>query len=208
MTESSAVENAVGGTRGFLPAVEGMRACAAIGVVITHAHIDHSGLLPRLVARGFSGPVYATPATIDLLGVMLPDSAHIHEMEFARAHDVEARHHGRGARFPNRGGPRGDPAAAPLYTVADAQRSLALLVPVAYDRLFEPKASIRFRFRDAGHILGSAIVEAWIDEDGAQHEVAVVRPGRVPDTDRDGKVTLAMDERVRCRPQPLRSSLT
>ncbi len=113
-------------------------------VVITHAHIDHSGLLPRLAARGFSGPVYATPATIDLLGVMLPDSAHIHEMEFARAHEVEPRHGRRGTRFPHRGGPRGDPVAAPLYTVADAQRSLSLLVPVAYDRLFEPKASIRF----------------------------------------------------------------
>ncbi|MDH5247136.1 MAG: MBL fold metallo-hydrolase, partial [Betaproteobacteria bacterium] len=118
-------------------------------VVITHAHIDHSGLLPRLAAHGYSGPVYATPATIDLLGVMLPDSAHIHEMEFARAHDVEPRHRPPRTRLPDRAGARGDPAAAPLYTVADAQRSLSLLVPVAYDRLFEPKASIRFRFRDA-----------------------------------------------------------
>jgi metallo-beta-lactamase family protein len=151
-------------------------------VVITHAHIDHSGLLPRLAARGFSGPVYATPATIDLLGVMLPDSAHIHEMEFARAQDVEPRHRGRGARFPNRSGPRGDPATAPLYTVADAQRSLSLLAPVAYDRLFEPKASIRLRFRDAGHILGSSIVELWADIEAGTRKLVfsgdLGQPGR------------------------------
>ena len=77
----------------------------------------------------------------------------------------------RGTRFPNRSGPRGDPAAAPLYTVADAQRSLSLLVPVAYDRLFEPKASIRFRFRDAGHILGSSIVELWADIEGGARKL-------------------------------------
>ena len=151
-------------------------------VVITHAHIDHSGLLPRLAARGFLGPVYATPATIDLLGVMLPDSAHIHEMEFARAREVAPRRFGRGARLPNRGGPRGEPAVAPLYTVADAQRSLSLLAPVAYDRLFAPKASIRFRFRDAGHILGSSIVELWADIEGGTRKLVfsgdLGQPGR------------------------------
>ena len=131
-------------------------------VVITHAHIDHSGLLPRLAARGFDGPVYATPATIDLLGAMLPDSAYIHEMEFARAHGVDPRHRGRQARVPNRSGPRDERVERPLYTVADAERSLSLLAPVVYDRVFEPKASIQFRFRDAGHILGSSILELWV----------------------------------------------
>ena len=110
-------------------------------VVITHAHIDHSGLLPRLAARGFNGPVYATPATIDLLGVMLPDSAYIHEMEFARAHGIDPRQRGRQARVPNRSGRRDERVDAPLYTVADAERSLTLLAPVAYDRTFDPKAS-------------------------------------------------------------------
>ena len=150
-------------------------------VVITHAHIDHSGLLPRLAARGFSGPVYATPATIDLLGVMLPDSAHIHEMEFARA-NVDPRHHGRGARVPDRGRPHGDRVEPPLYTVADAERSLRLLAPVAYDQVFEPKASIRFRFRDAGHILGSSIVELWADVDDGTRKLVfsgdLGQPGR------------------------------
>ena len=151
-------------------------------IIVTHAHIDHSGLLPRLAARGFNGPVYATPATIDLLGVMLPDSAHIHEMEFARAHDVDPRRRGRERRVPNRGGSRGDPVAAPLYTVADAERSLRLFAPVPYDQVFEPKASIRFRFRDAGHILGSAIVELWADVDGGTRKVVfsgdLGQPGR------------------------------
>ena len=151
-------------------------------VIITHAHIDHSGLLPLLAARGFNGPVYATPATIDLLGVMLPDSAHIHEMEFARAHDVDPRRRGRERRVPNRGGSRGDPVAAPLYTVADAERSLRLFAPVPYDQVFEPKASIRFRFRDAGHILGSAILELWADVDGGTRKVVfsgdLGQPGR------------------------------
>jgi len=151
-------------------------------IIVTHAHIDHSGLLPRLAARGFNGPVYATPATIDLLGVMLPDSAHIHEMEFARAHDVDPRRRGRERRVPNRGGSRGDPVAAPLYTVADAERSLRLFAPVPYDQVFEPKASIRFRFRDAGHILGSAILELWADVDGGTRKVVfsgdLGQPGR------------------------------
>ena len=151
-------------------------------VVVTHAHIDHSGLLPRLVERGFNGPIYATPATIDLLGVMLPDSAHIHEMEFARAHAVDPRHRGRETRVPNHGGPRGDRAVAPLYTVAAAERSLSLLAPVAYDRLFEPGGSIRFRFRNAGHILGSAIVELWAETDGGTRKLVfsgdLGQPGR------------------------------
>ena len=117
-------------------------------VILTHAHIDHSGLLPRLAARGFSGPVYATPATIDLLGVMLPDSAHIQEKD--------AQHRRRNARG------NGADDSVPLYTVDEAERSLRLLHAVPFDAFFEPAKAIRFRFRNAGHILGSAIAELWL----------------------------------------------
>jgi len=143
-------------------------------VVLTHAHIDHSGLLPRLAARGFGGPVYATPATIDLLGVMLPDSAHIQEMESERSRrpDERRRHRGDGI----------EPDTAPLYTVADAERSLDLLSPVPYDTVVTRGRSIRFRFREAGHILGSAIVEVWIDEQGVTRKLVfsgdLGQPGR------------------------------
>lgn len=148
-------------------------------VVVTHAHIDHSGLLPRLTARGFPGPVYATPATIDLLGVMLPDSAHIQEMEFARSHATNSRRRSGPLRERDDESRRDD---GPLYTVADAERSLRLLVPVAYDRTFARGASLRFRFRDAGHILGSAIVELWVDVDGVTRKLVfsgdLGQPGR------------------------------
>ena len=104
-------------------------------VLLTHAHIDHSGLLPRLVAQGFKGAIYATTATCDLLGVMLPDSGHLQEKEAQWS---------------------GEPA---LYGVAEAQASLRQLVAVDYDAEVRPHAAVRARFRDAGHILGSAILE-------------------------------------------------
>jgi len=104
-------------------------------VLLSHAHIDHSGLLPRLAAQGFAGPVYATGATCDLLGVMLPDSGHLQEREAERE------------------------GKAPLYTVADATRCLSRLVPVDYGVEHKPHPSVRCTFRDAGHILGSAILD-------------------------------------------------
>jgi metallo-beta-lactamase family protein len=107
-------------------------------VLLTHAHIDHSGLIPRLVAQGFTGAVYATPATCDLLGVMLPDSGHLQEREAERE------------------------GGAPLYTVRQAQASLAHLVPVEYGAETRPHGSVRCVLRDAGHILGSAIVEVRV----------------------------------------------
>jgi metallo-beta-lactamase family protein len=121
-------------------------------VLLTHAHIDHSGLLPRLVAEGFDGPIYATAATCDLLQVMLLDSAHIQEKEaewrkqskHRRAHDDK-----------------------PIYTARDAQRALQQLRVVAYGQEIHPHASLRCIYRDAGHILGSAIIEAWITD--AEH---------------------------------------
>ncbi|MGA7983684.1 MAG: MBL fold metallo-hydrolase [Burkholderiales bacterium] len=106
-------------------------------VLLSHAHIDHSGLIPRLAARGFRGAVYATRATCELLGVMLPDSGHLQERE---------------AQYDRRG-------RAPLYTAAEASASLRHLVPVEYGAVVRPHAQVSCVFRDAGHILGSAIVE-------------------------------------------------
>jgi metallo-beta-lactamase family protein len=156
-------------------------------VVVTHAHIDHSGLLPRLAAQGYAGPVYATPATIDLLGVMLPDSAHIQEKE---AEWLRERTRERGGARSNseRGGERQArrdgrvDATLPLYTVADAEAALGLLRAVDYGVVFEPAAGVRFRFRDAGHILGSAITEAWLQAGGGWRKLVfsgdLGQPGR------------------------------
>jgi metallo-beta-lactamase family protein len=106
-------------------------------VLLTHAHVDHSGLIPRLVAQGFRGAVYATQPTCDLLSVMLPDSGHLQERE---------------AKWSR---------AAPLYTQAEAQASLRHLVAVDYDAEVKPHQSLRCCFRDAGHILGSAMIELF-----------------------------------------------
>ncbi len=131
-------------------------------VILTHAHIDHSGLLPRLVALGFRGTVHATRATCDLLAVMLPDSAHIQEKE------AESENINRFRRDMERRGTCERPGVsrevAPLYTVAQAQASLKRLNPVDYDLEIAPHPKVRCTFRDAGHILGSAIVEVWVGE--------------------------------------------
>ncbi len=129
-------------------------------VLLTHAHIDHSGLLPRLVALGFRGTIHTTRATCDLLAVMLPDSAHIQEKEAEYANlrrfrkDME--------RDKKRSGAARE--SAPLYTVAQAQASLNQLNPVDYDLEIAPHPQVRCTFRDAGHILGSAIIEVWVGE--------------------------------------------
>lgn len=124
-------------------------------VLLTHAHIDHSGLLPRLVMLGYRGPIYATPASIDLLKVLLPDSAHIQEKES----EWQLRHrHRRGVS--DRG------VSAPLYTVAQALSALALLRPVAYGKNINPVEMIDVRFHDAGHILGSSWLEVTVRGEG------------------------------------------
>ena len=117
-------------------------------VLLTHAHIDHSGLLPRLVAAGFRGAIYTTAATCDLLEVMLVDSAHIQEKESEWKQKANAR----GAGNP------------PLYTVAEVLRTLRQLKPVAYDTGVDPHPAVRCMFRDAGHIIGAAIIELWVQE--------------------------------------------
>jgi metallo-beta-lactamase family protein len=123
-------------------------------ILLTHAHLDHSGLLPRAAALGFRGPVHATAATADLLGVMLLDSAHIQEKE--AEWEAKRAHAGRG---------RGQ-ARALLYTVAQAQACLRQLRRAEYDRVFQPHPAVRVCLRDAGHILGSAIAEIWVEEAG------------------------------------------
>lgn len=129
-------------------------------VVLSHAHLDHSGLLPRLAVLGFRGPVYATGATVDLLGVLLLDSAHIQEKEAEwRAKRLRER------RL------RPERERGPLYTVAQAQHCLAQLRRVEYDEAFSPAPGVRCRLRDAGHILGSAIVELWAESDAGTRKL-------------------------------------
>ncbi len=121
-------------------------------VLVSHAHIDHCGLLPRLTIFGLHGPVYATEATCDLLPIMLKDSAYIQEKEAAWQN--RTRHHGR----------RLQRDIAPLYTVAQAEACIRQVHRIPYDREFQPHPRVRVRFLDAGHILGAAIIEVWIDE--------------------------------------------
>ncbi|WP_254846476.1 MBL fold metallo-hydrolase RNA specificity domain-containing protein [Hymenobacter sp. CRA2] len=113
-------------------------------VVLTHAHIDHSGYLPKLVKDGFRGPIYCTEATADLLRILLVDSAKLQEEEAAFANaEGYSKHH----------------PAQPLYTVADAERVLELVHSVPYGAPVKLAPHVQVCFRDAGHILGSAIVE-------------------------------------------------
>jgi len=124
-------------------------------VLLTHAHIDHSGLLPRLSMLGYRGPIYTTPATIDLLQVLLLDSAHIQEKE---SEWVLRHRHRRGVSA------RG--AQTPLYTVTQAESCLKQLRAASYGESFAPAPGVRCCLRDAGHILGSAIIELWLEDGG------------------------------------------
>ena len=126
-------------------------------VLLTHAHIDHSGRIPKLWLDGYRGPVYATKATADLCQIMLPDSGHIQETE------AEWR-----ARKSRRGGL---PETPPLYTAQDALDACKLLRARKYDQEFQPAEGVRVVFRDAGHTLGSSIVELWIADGGTQRKV-------------------------------------
>ncbi len=117
-------------------------------VLLTHAHIDHSGLLPRLAATGYTGPIYVTKTTAELLEVMLLDSAHLQEKEA----DWRSRHRDARRQHP----------MAPLYTVAQARACLSQLRPLAYESEFHPQPGLSCTFHDAGHILGSAIVDVRV----------------------------------------------
>lgn len=124
---------------------------------ITHAHIDHSGLLPRMVQEGFSGSIYVTSATKDLLEIMLLDSAHIQEMETSWFNKKRFRH--------------GEKPLEPLYTQDDAEATFPLFKPVRYNEPFEPAPGIQVTYKDAGHILGSAFIELFIKEDGKTYRL-------------------------------------
>ncbi|MDH3841353.1 MAG: MBL fold metallo-hydrolase [Chromatiales bacterium] len=126
-------------------------------VVLSHAHIDHSGRLPLLVQRGYRGPIYCHRATRDLCRVMLRDAAFLNEKE---------------AGWENRKRERkGLDLVEPLYSMADAERSLEFFRGLAYERRQSICPGVEIRLLDAGHILGSAIVEIWLDEGGQQRKV-------------------------------------
>lgn len=126
-------------------------------IFITHAHIDHTGLLPLLSAQGFSGRIYATRATCDLCDIMLLDSAGIQEFE---------------AEWRNRKGRRkGEDPYVPLYSTEDAVRVLRCFVECEYGRVIEVADGIRIRFTDVGHLLGSAAIEVWIKEGGEEKKI-------------------------------------
>ncbi|MDX2220849.1 MAG: MBL fold metallo-hydrolase [Burkholderiales bacterium] len=120
-------------------------------VILSHAHLDHSGLIPRLVAQGFRGRVHATTATADLLSVLLPDSGHLQEREAERD---------------SRDRKRALPA---LYTAMEAQQSLKRISHHRYGEAFEPAPGVTCLFRDAGHILGSATVEVRLQSESGEH---------------------------------------
>jgi metallo-beta-lactamase family protein len=121
-----------------------MRPREVEAVVLSHAHLDHSGLLPLLVKRGFSGPIHCTPSTVDLVGIVLRDSGFLQEEDAARAN-----RHGYSRHRP----------ALPLYTMKEAEAVLPLLRPHPYGEPFEVVPGMTGLFRRAGHILGSATVD-------------------------------------------------
>ena len=121
-------------------------------MLLTHAHIDHSGRIPKLYNEGFRGPIYATKATCDLCSIMLPDSGHIQEQENEWKNNKRKR--------------KGQKQQPPLYTAEDAIKSLEIFHPVKYDEIIDIDENIHVRFNDAGHMLGSAIIEVWVNEDG------------------------------------------
>lgn len=126
-------------------------------VLLTHAHIDHSGMLPKLVKNGFQGEIVTTFATADLCNIMLRDSAHIQEFE---------------AEWRNRKGKRsGAPVYEPVYVMQDALDAIALFAPCAYGQKIQLCDGIEVRFTDVGHLLGSASIEVWITEGKIQKKI-------------------------------------
>jgi metallo-beta-lactamase family protein len=170
-------------------------------IILTHAHLDHSGYIPRLVKQGFTGPVYATAPTIDLCSVMLPDSGHLQQ--------EEAEHHN--YRRTSQHTP-----ALPLYTLQDAEDSLKAFKPVAFGEMKQVSKEFSFRFVHAGHILGSSMIEVFLSQNGTQRKflftgdigrvpLQPVAPGRVvhagPDPDEDPEM-LVMESTYGNRAHP------
>lgn len=130
-------------------------------ILLSHAHIDHSGRIPKLVKEGFKGSIFCTKATKELSEIMLLDSAHIQESD---------------AEWENKKRSRGGKSLVqPLYTVEDAVKSLRYFEGILYNQKININGSVSVRFRDAGHILGSSIIELWINED--EYTVKIVFSG-------------------------------
>ena len=127
-------------------------------VLLTHAHVDHSGMLPLLYAKGFRGKIYATEATADLCSIMLRDCAHI-QMQEAEWKNRKAKRHS------------GIEPHVPIYTMEDAEETIRSIVPCAYDRIIEINENIRIRFTDIGHLLGSASIEVWAREENIEKKL-------------------------------------
>jgi metallo-beta-lactamase family protein len=126
-------------------------------MLLSHAHIDHSGRIPLLVKRGYTGPIYSTVATKDLLGIMLKDSGYIHEKE---------------AEWDNKKAMRlGKALVEPLYTQVDAEESMKSIKSVLYGQIITINEDIKVRYNDAGHILGSSILEIWITENEKVYKI-------------------------------------
>ena len=121
-------------------------------MLLTHAHIDHSGRIPKLYNEGYRNKVYATKATCDLCSIMLPDSGHIQEMEIEWKNRKRTR--------------KGLDPQPPLYTAEDAIKCQEIFEPIKYDEIIDIDDHIHVRFNDAGHMLGSAIIEVWAEENG------------------------------------------
>lgn len=123
-------------------------------MLLTHAHIDHSGLVPKLVKHGFAGKIHATGPTVELCGVMLPDSGHIQETEVRQLNERNRK--------------RGREEVVPIYTREDAERALERFSAVAYETWFEPLPGVRARYWNAGHLLGSASIEVEVAQSGGK----------------------------------------
>ena len=123
-------------------------------MLLTHAHIDHSGRIPKLYKQGYRKPIYAQKATCDLCTIMLPDSGHIQEMESEWKNKKRIR--------------KGLKPYEPMYTAQDAIDCLEVFKPVRYDEIVDITEDIKVRFNDAGHMLGSSIIEIWVREDGKE----------------------------------------
>lgn len=126
-------------------------------LLLTHAHLDHTGLIPKLVKEGFQGKILATKATAELCNVMLLDSAHIHERE---------------AEWQNKKRMRaGKPPLQPLYTTEDAAYSFQFFQGANYNEIVDLENGVKVRFQDAGHILGSASLELWVKENAKEKKL-------------------------------------
>ncbi|MBN2658141.1 MAG: MBL fold metallo-hydrolase [Spirochaetales bacterium] len=126
-------------------------------MILTHGHIDHCGLIPRLVKKGFSGKIYTSPATADLVPIMLRDAAFIQEKDTEHENKRRVR--------------QGLPPRDPLFTMADAEKAIASVTPLEYKKPFSPGESLEFVLQDAGHVIGSAIVELSVTDKGKEKKI-------------------------------------